>query len=341
MKKLILLIILVVTGFGIYSQNNVSIQPASKTVALSATFTTTIEIAQVNNLGGFELEVDFDPLLLQANSVILGSFLGSTGRTVFPLASTINNTTGLIEFAATTLGASPPGPNGTGVLMTIVWTATSTLSSTAIAHLILQNVQVTQPNGTVIPVSLQHGAVTISLPVPQNTTVSNVTITSGQIVCYNAIQTITVAGNGTIFTVQNGGSATMIAGQNILYLPGTTVQSGGFMWGYIAPTGPWCVTPSMPAVATSASENLTGIEQLSFKVYPNPTTGKFILELTGKKRITDATVRIYNMQGMEVLIKQLTGDRISEFSLESQSPGIYLVSVLCDGKQESFRIIRQ
>jgi len=129
------------------------------------------------------LDLDYDPVLLQANSVTLESFLGSTGRTVFPLANNINNTTGLIEFAATTLGPSPPGPNGDGILLTIEWTATATLSSTTTTDLILQNIQVTEPNGTLIAVSSQNGTVTITVsggPLSVDATAVPGTICSGE-----------------------------------------------------------------------------------------------------------------------------------------------------------------
>jgi len=81
---------------------------------------------------------------------------------VFPLTNNINNVNGLIEFAATTLGATPPGPNGNGTLLTIEWTSTSTLSTQTTTDLILQNVQITEPNGTIIPSSLLNANVTIS-----------------------------------------------------------------------------------------------------------------------------------------------------------------------------------
>lgn len=51
--------------------------------------------------------------------------------------------------------------------------------------------------------------------VPVQMAISGIILASGTPDCYNATQTITVAGNGTIFKIQDGGSATMIAGQEI------------------------------------------------------------------------------------------------------------------------------
>jgi hypothetical protein len=82
----------------------------------------------------------------------------------------------------------------------------------------------------------------ITLPeVPEFRTVENVLVGSGQIQCYDATNTITVAGNGTTFFVENGGTVYFTAGLKISYLPGTSVVSGGRMTGKITPTGPWCM----------------------------------------------------------------------------------------------------
>lgn len=89
----------------------------------------------------------------------------------------------------------------------------------------------------------------------------------------------------------------MIAGQNILYFPGTTVELGGYMWGYIAPSGPFCTTPPMPSAPTTGTEDSMTIEQSFFKIYPNPTTGNFILEFAGARNIETANVQIYTMRG--------------------------------------------
>ena len=161
-------------------------------------------------------------------------------------------------------------------------------------------------------------------------------------ICYNANQRIYVAGNGTTFTVQNGGSATMIAGHSILYLPGTTVQYGGYMLGYIAPNGPFCVTPSMPAVVEQEQESLpVALEKSFFKVYPNPTTGNFILELTGEALVDRVKVDVYGSWGEKVLTAQLSGERKHEFSLSDRPEGVYFIRVITGDKAKTVKIIKQ
>ena len=160
MKKLIMTFTVIILGLNIYSQS-VFINPATQTVNTSEIFTTTVEVSNVQNLGGYILQIDYNPLLLQANSLTLGSFLGSTGRILLPLNSSIDNTNGLIEYAISTVGPVPPGPDGNGILLTIEWESTSSLSNGAIADLALQNVQLTETDGSVISASIQSAIVNI------------------------------------------------------------------------------------------------------------------------------------------------------------------------------------
>lgn len=183
----------------------------------------------------------------------------------------------------------------------------------------------------------------ISDDVPVNRSVQNVSVLNGQTNCYNATHTITVAGAGTFFTIHDGGSATMIAGQNILFNPGTTVQSGGNLWGYITPNSQYCGTkaPSIP-VATAGEENPIMIEEkASFKIYPNPTSGNFILELTGENSSGNVTLDVYGMWGEKVLSAILNGERKQEFSLSARPTGVYCVRIISGDKSETSKIIKQ
>ncbi|MFZ4523064.1 MAG: GEVED domain-containing protein, partial [Bacteroidales bacterium] len=88
-------------------------------------------------------------------------------------------------------------------------------------------------------------AVGLANPVCDNITVTG---TIGTTVCYNATTTITVAGGVTTFTVlAPNGNATFFSGTNILFEPGTTVQSGAIMHAYISNT--YCLNPSSPITA--------------------------------------------------------------------------------------------
>jgi hypothetical protein len=180
------------------------------------------------------------------------------------------------------------------------------------------------------------------IPVPVNQNLENISVSTGSTPCYGALQTITVAGAGTTFTVQNGGSATLVAGQNILYRPGTQVLAGGYMHGYIAPGGPFCVTgiPAVPVIAGEEESYPANDKQTSFTIYPNPTTGKFTLELTGIDFSEKVKVEIYGMKGEKVLAKELTGRKTHDFSLSEVPSGLYFVRVFAGEKAETMKLIK-
>ncbi len=163
--------------------------------------------------------------------------------------------------------------------------------------------------------------------VPQQQTLINATITNGQNCCFNASKTITVAGGGTTFQVQPGGSATMIAGEKIIFLPTTTVQSGGLLHGYISPTGPWCNTPAVPSVAMGRNLPPVKSETTSFNVYPNPTTGRFFVEFSGDGPPRQGVIEIYDMQGEKIMTQSIKGEVRYEYNLTNRPPGIYCIRI--------------
>ncbi|MEI7726139.1 MAG: T9SS type A sorting domain-containing protein [Bacteroidota bacterium] len=183
-------------------------------------------------------------------------------------------------------------------------------------------------------------AVTI---VQTNLNLQNISIGPGN-ACYNAFQTIYVAGGSSTFTVNGGGSATMIAGLNIVYQPGTTVNSGGYMHGYIATNGQYCTTPFNPVVNKSV---LTGTLQTTapemtknqtVRIYPNPATGSFTLELTAASGMRK--VEIFGMNGIMVLSETLTDEPKHTFSGESLCPGVYIIHVTTGSTNEMVKLVR-
>ncbi|MEI7727549.1 MAG: T9SS type A sorting domain-containing protein, partial [Bacteroidota bacterium] len=160
--------------------------------------------------------------------------------------------------------------------------------------------------------------------------------------CYNATQTINVAGSGTVFIVQPGGNATMIAGLNIHYFPGTRVESGGYMLGKISPGGPYCgeLTPSIATVVTGEDDPALISKKVFFKIYPNPTTGIFTLELNGFDKSQTACIEIYGMRGEKIQRKEISVEQKQKFSLSDEPVGIYFIRVISGNRSETTKIIR-
>ncbi|MCX6303628.1 MAG: S8 family serine peptidase [Bacteroidetes bacterium] len=153
--------------------------------------------------------------------------------------------------------------------------------------------------------------------------------------CFDATETILVAGNDATFTIANGESAEMIAGQNIRFYPGTLVEPGGYLHASIAPGGPYCPMQSKPSAVAENSENIPGPERSFFSVYPNPTTGKFTLELNGYNPSEKTGVEIYNLNGKKIISVSFTDQEKYEFCLGGIPSGLYLVRVISASRKGS------
>ncbi|MEI7981890.1 MAG: T9SS type A sorting domain-containing protein, partial [Bacteroidota bacterium] len=185
--------------------------------------------------------------------------------------------------------------------------------------------------------------ITVNPYVPADRSLTGITVTGGQTVCYDAVNTITAAGSGTSFLVQNGGSATLIAGQNIVFLPTVTVQNGGHLLAYITTTENFC-GPQAKTIFTADETEKTlqpAGDQSFFTIYPNPTTGKFTLEMKTDDGSRNTTVQIYSTLGEMILRTTLTGNLKEVISLENYRPGIYFIKVVSGDKSATQKIIRQ
>ena len=175
--------------------------------------------------------------------------------------------------------------------------------------------------------------------VPITRYISNITVSGAG--CFDAIQTILVAGNETTFTVLTGGSATMIAGQNILFYPGASVAPGGYLHGYIAPGGPYCTSPAIATSAMGTTDKTMLAGQPFFSIYPNPTCGAFTLVLSGYDPAEKISVEIYNMKGEKIISTGISNEMKHEFSLSGRPAGIYLIRILSKNTPGTARIIKQ
>jgi hypothetical protein len=176
--------------------------------------------------------------------------------------------------------------------------------------------------------------------------VQNQVIPNGWDTCFSAVQTIYVAGNGTSFNIQNGGSALFVAGQKISFLPGTTVQYGGNLHGYISSSGENCnsykgLEYEFQHNGVNNSSLVSQADNGFFKTYPNPTNGGFLLELTGIAEPGEIKVELYGMHGEIVQSVVLTGKQKYDLSLSGQPAGVYFIRVVSGKNAGTGKIIKQ
>ena len=194
-----------------------------------------------------------------------------------------------------------------------------------------------------------YGVMVNPVPLPVQTLI-NFNIEDGQQRCYNASQTITVGGEGP-FLIHTGGAVDLIAGERITMLSGTMVEPGGYLHGFLVTNCLWCslypanslvaVQPDSTDVSTLKVPTMDKPSNHHFKVYPNPTTGTFTLELSDFPESPSFKVEVYGMRG-DLLIRELiTGKKKHVFSLEGKPNGIYFIRVVTGTYTGSGKIVKQ
>ncbi|MCX6279224.1 MAG: T9SS type A sorting domain-containing protein, partial [Bacteroidetes bacterium] len=160
--------------------------------------------------------------------------------------------------------------------------------------------------------------------------------------CFNATNIITVAGTPNTFTVGSAGNVTFIAGTQISFLPGTTVVSGGYMNGYITLTNTYCGSIPAPMVAVKSGTDETPYitEHSLFSLYPNPTSGSFILVQKGDKAYGIVKVEIYTMNGEKALTEKMTGEKKHEFRFGEMPDGLYFIRIVADDYTETIKLVK-
>lgn len=137
----------------------VSVSPASGTAGTDeSSYTVNIEVGTVNDLGGFEFDLLFDPAVVRVSDANLGWFLGSSGRSTAAVGPSIDNTVGSVTFGGYSFGSNP-GASGSGTLATVTFTPVAQGTSA----LTLQNVQLIDTVDGIIPVQLNNGQVSVVL----------------------------------------------------------------------------------------------------------------------------------------------------------------------------------
>jgi hypothetical protein len=106
----------------------------------------------VAGLGAFAFELSYNQAILNAQSVSPGAFLGSSGRTVNCLAPEFLS--GTVRWTCLTLGSSPPGASGSGVLAHVNFAAVGE----GVTALDLHGVTLTGIAGQPIPASTVDGS---------------------------------------------------------------------------------------------------------------------------------------------------------------------------------------
>jgi hypothetical protein len=129
--------------------------PSLETIREGDRFDVAVTVERIQGLGAFQFTLTYDDDILEFVSVQEGDFLGSSGRTVNCLPPSQQATTA--KFACVTLGAQPPGADGSGVLATVTLDA----RRQGPTPLELENVVLATIDGKAIPSSVENSVITV------------------------------------------------------------------------------------------------------------------------------------------------------------------------------------
>lgn len=137
-----------------------AIAPSDTTVFLGRRFGVRIGVENASQMAGFELRLRLPNRIVQADSVWLGDFLGSNGRSVQlvgPVFQNLGDTTE-VSFGAFSIGVESP-PSGKGVLAHFQLAPVSLDTAT----LELSDAMIVNPVGErQLPLELRHGRVVVA-----------------------------------------------------------------------------------------------------------------------------------------------------------------------------------
>jgi hypothetical protein len=199
--------------------------------------------------------------------------------------------------------------------------------------------------------------------VPPNLAVQGVTVVQGEQVCYNASDTLRLAGPSpvqlnTSVIIQNGGQATFIAGQVIMIRYGFRAHAGSHVDAHITSDSTFCgsfaasggsrpvsqagLAPPVSARPASGPETTvpaetTDLGHPGFRLYPNPTSGSFIAVIP--ETIVSGTIRVMSMLGTMTEPVSLNNRRIVELDISHLPPGLYLVILQTENEIVTGRVV--
>jgi len=178
-----------------------------------------------------------------------------------------------------------------------------------------------------------------------NSYLQDVIVPTGLSTCEDAAQTIFVAGDTTEYIVESGADVTLVAGQNILLYPGTLVTSGAQFLAAITTNGNYCGALQSAMVANppreESSEIIPEFNGRGFKVFPNPTSGKFTVQLEESAGNNQGYIQILGMLGNQIIFKELENSSQFNFDLTNQKSGIYIIRIIIGDHAESTKLFKQ
>ncbi len=190
------------------SQVVLEVDPEISVAAPSEAFAINITVTNVTDLYFFQVNMTFDPVVLNCTSVNEGPFLGTAGPTWWQEV-TINNYDGWVFFGNSLFPAPPDGATGSGDLATVTFNVEAEGESSLSFDLASTKLRTLDEEGVTVPIDYATVDGAFVYPLERDVAVIDVSpssssVTAGETVFLNV-------------TVKNKGSATETFDVTVMY----------------------------------------------------------------------------------------------------------------------------
>jgi hypothetical protein len=84
-----------------------------------------------------------------------------------------------------------------------------------------------------------------------------------------------------------------------------------------------------------------GINEANIRIYPNPTEGRFAIEISGVPDEVSGKIFLLDMGGKPVDRKNIRSERQIEFDLSRKPAGIYILNIQLEGQTSTWKIVKK
>ncbi len=171
--------------------------------------------------------------------------------------------------------------------------------------------------------------------IPENHAVNDTSVINGESACFNAKNNLSVGNPVLPVILQEGSNSSFIAGHSITFLPGFHAQAGSEVQAYITTDNEYCGMPQGGAGQVAAPEKSlsagTFIQKEkktsnnSIKIYPNPSSGRFTVELPGFTGPTELSM--FNALGSLILKQNFNKKGTLTVDMQTLNKGLYFLRI--------------
>jgi len=166
---------------------------------------------------------------------------------------------------------------------------------------------------------------------PGSLWLEDIIVENGKDTCYSATEQIILAGEGKFYTVEYGAIVEIIAGQSILFLPGTTITEGSHFIARITTDGSYCDKPENLMASAAVEEEPEELIKAEKKhsiltLFPNPGNGIINLSFDGSYGNDMTQITVFNMLGEKIQEQTLVEGQA--LYLTPAQPGMYVLHIV-------------